>query len=155
MDDSLRFDRARATAGYKSAFLDDVPAPRFRPVAAALGVVIIVALVWVMSIARPMIGAMMAGAGAVLLGVVTWSLIVETRAPIVRTLAIVASSWSGLRGSTLEVQGMARTVTLRDVYGIERDYRLAPRVVGDALAGTIGLATIRRDTVVQFAVLDA
>jgi len=77
------------------------------------------------------------------------------RAPIVRVLSIISSTWSGLRGGSLEVLAMARSITLRDAHGNERVYRMSRAVVGDALVGAIGLATIRGNTVVQFAVLDA
>jgi hypothetical protein len=52
------------------------------------------------------------------------------------------------------VQRVARSIALRDAFGVEREYRMAPQVTGDALDGSIGLATIRRGRVIRFVNLD-
>ena len=153
MDDPTRFDRVRRTTAYRTACLEAAPAPSLRVSGVIAMAALLVPLVFVLAVARPVAAAITGATALAALGALVGSLILERRTPVNRQLAIVAATWTGLRGSARN-QRVARSVTLRDAYGIERDFRLAGAAVGDALEGAIGLATIRRGTVIRFVDLD-
>ena len=153
-DDATRFDKVQRTAAYQVALYEEAPPPVMRWTSLVAMTAIMAGLVAALAVMKPFAAIVAGATTGLLLAVTIASMLRDKRAPIERRLGIVASTWAGLRGGSQEVQRVARSIALRDAFGIEREYRMSPAVVGDALDGSIGLATIRRGTVIRFVNLD-
>jgi hypothetical protein len=150
---ATRFDVARRTRAYREAMTEvQVRVPNGWPALIALtlafgfvgSVEVLRGWSWITAVA-------IGGGGIAVSAIAVWR---ASCAPIERRLAVVVSTWSGLRGGSGEVQSVARTMLLRDETGVERQYIMSRAALGDALENSIGVATIRSRVVLRFANLD-